>query len=149
MIGLKMRQIVLGAFGGVVLTFLCWTLSSTTQVSAQNVSRDITTHEAKALSFEAIAKRYGRNVGLIPLPNDYDPGYYAFEIISPSPSTSIVIGHVAVDRQTGSVWDLAGACHLLISDTLRAMQVRIRIAHGISQIEIRRREQWRPNCDAP
>jgi hypothetical protein len=115
------------------------TLAALVGVSAAG-KRGLTAAEARSL----IAASLGPNVtrrphfGLDAMKNAAPPQFYAFEASAESPGSedSPIIGSFAVDRDTGSVWQLV-VCREIHSVALTRLQDTIRRRIGITSAELK------------
>jgi len=76
-----------------------------------------------------------------------DPTFYFFEArwANPKPA-SVIVGHYAVDPNTGDVWD-GVVCSEFTSPLLRRLQVSIRRRLGITDDKYRVLRRKGPMCD--
>jgi hypothetical protein len=71
-----------------------------------------------------------------------------FEATWDNPKGSVVIGHYAVDKKTGDVWN-AIVCEELTSARLKQLQRTIRKRIGLSEEEYRKLRRRGPMCETP
>ncbi len=86
--------------------------------------------------------------GLEHYKNDYFPDFCFFEASADHPGPgSGVVGHYAVDRSTGDVWD-GVVCRELRSPGLENLQRTVRKRIGLTEKEYRKLRRPGPMCSA-
>jgi hypothetical protein len=138
--------------------FLRLVLQSIVEVSASPISpssysirkrRDLTLEEADAL-VTAFFKDRGstklRGFELDKFSDPYYPEYQFFQGIFDNPGGSVNLGHYAVDRKTGEVWD-GVICSRVASPSLVKLQVAIRNRIGLTREDYRKARRPGPMCD--
>lgn len=78
-----------------------------------------------------------------------DPAGGSFYLVSATfdnPGGGNTIGHFAVDKETGDVWDLA-RCGRFTSPSVAGFQKTIRARIGLADREYRRVKRYGPGCD--
>jgi hypothetical protein len=97
----------------------------------------IPVEEARRLAYEAELKQYGDADAVIDFNvaakhGDVEPDFYGFSAEFSGPVSDLGLGHYAVNRWTGDVWNVVGSvCHNIVSPRV--------IGH---QEEIRKRADW-------
>jgi hypothetical protein len=76
----------------------------------------------------------------------YYPEYQFFQGIFDNPGGSVNLGHYAVDRKTGEVWD-GVICSRVASPSLVKLQVAIRNRIGLTREDYRKARRPGPMCD--
>lgn len=117
-------------------------------VSLARAPRPIVTQkEAKVLVMKGLAAiKLRAAVDYMPVQND--PRFYIFEAITSNPDVAAVVGHFAVNIYTGDVWDLAGHCTHISSNTLNMHLANIRHESRVSDKAYGRLRHYKPECDA-
>jgi hypothetical protein len=104
-------------------------------------SRDLTESEARELAALALTPTARKLPALTlsldnPLPRS-PPTFYWFEATAAVPNASPILGHYAVNRVTGDVWDPVW-CKKLSTPDLRKSQSTMRKRIGLGAKELRR-----------
>ena len=111
--------------------------------------RDVTLEEAEALVTAFFRDRGNTKLpsfGLETYVSKYDPGFQFFQGIFDNPGGSFNLGHYAVDRKTGDVWN-GVVCARARSPSLVKLQVAIRNRIGLTNDEYRKIRRLGPMCD--
>jgi hypothetical protein len=103
--------------------------------------------DAKLVAFAALNRELATS-GLYAMPDDYSPGFYAYEILNFDGNVSAVGGHLAVNKKDGEVWDLGGYCTRKISQKVKETQRSIRKRLGITNEIVAQQYNLKPLCDA-
>jgi len=81
------------------------------------------------------------------LPDERFPNFYIFLAAwAGPPNGSLVIGHYAVDKSTGDVWNATSECEELSTPALQSLQRKIRRRIGVSNSEYRQIKRKGPLC---
>ncbi len=116
------------------------------QGSSRNERREISEAEARGLAKAALRKEVRNLPDLrLDLQRGYPdrPGFYWFEATAFVRDASPVLGHFAVNRRTGDVWDPVG-CKKLTSPDLKSAQQSVLKRISMSDRELRRLALIRP-----
>lgn len=133
---IKMTTLFMGLVISVVFTI-------DTQPSNVSISFD----EAQKLVEAAIYPNASK-AELDKMDNDYQPDFIFFEAIDPNSQHGAHMGTYAVNVSTGDVWNTAGACTLISSIKLDAMQKAIRAHSSLSSEQFDKLHAKRPECDS-
>jgi hypothetical protein len=111
--------------------------------------RDISLEEAHAL-VTAFMKDRGstklRGFDLDQYANNDYPDFQFFQAIFDNPRGSFNLGHYAVDRKTGDVWN-AVICEQLTSPSLARLKSATRRRIGLTEDEYRKTQRMGPMCE--
>jgi hypothetical protein len=108
-------------------------------------TRDLTEAEARELAVKALTPE-ARGLPRLSLGPDAGlgtPGFYWFEATADNPNGSPILGHFAVNRATGAVWDPVW-CKELKSSEIKRLQAVLR-----KRIHLGRRELHGLEAKAP
>jgi hypothetical protein len=127
-------------------SFILVTLAFGLQVAGGAQPRQLALSEARELvvrSLEPTARNLP-GLALDTFANPYDaPGFYSFEVSWANPHGSVIVGHFAVNKATGDVWEVV-SCERIRSDALRALQKIMRSRIGLRATELHRLEGETP-----
>jgi carboxypeptidase family protein len=118
-------------------------------VYTESKRREITLEEAHDL-VTALTRDRGNTKApgfeLVKFSDPYDPTFQFFEAIWNNPVGSVNLGHYAVDRKTGDVWN-AIVCERMTSASLTRLQRAIRIRIGLTESKYRKARRPGPMCE--
>ena len=111
--------------------------------------REITLEEAHGLVTALMQDRGNTRAPGFELVNNKSPYYPEFQFLQAifdNPNGSVNLGHYAVDRKTGDVWN-AVICERMKSPSLTRLQKAIRIRIGLTDSNYRKARRPGPMCE--
>jgi hypothetical protein len=111
--------------------------------------RDVTLEEVDALVtafFKDRGSTKAPGFELVNYPVEDSPGFQFLQAIWNNPKGSVNLGHYAVDRKTGDIWN-AVICEHVISPSLVKLQNAIRNRIGLTRDEYRKARRPGPMCE--
>jgi hypothetical protein len=112
-------------------------------------ARSLTKDEAQKIAVAAIDQQLKDlpRVGLDDFPSTEprEKDFYLFEASYINPGGPQVIGHYAVHKLTGEVWEFV-SCRKIVSEELHQLQITFRSRTGISRKQVERLANVAP-CD--
>ena len=111
--------------------------------------RTVLLDEAKDLVIQGLPSttRHLPKFGLLQYEDRNFPQFYFFTAYwSGAPNGSVIIGHYAVDKSTGDVWDAVMECDEISTPALRKLQAEIRRRIGLSDSGYQKIKRKGPMC---
>ena len=116
---------------------------------SENKRRDVTLEEADDLVAAVFRDRGSTKLpgfGLEKYSVEHYPEFQFFQAMWNNPKGSVNLGHFAVDRKTGDVWN-GVVCERVTSPSLKKLQNAIRNRIGLTGDEYRKSQRLGPECE--